>query len=135
VIAVGYSSLVIYSVTRSVFDMSPDRPTNTSVQSVDACVKGLSGLFDELEAERRQLTATGTAADADQRWMTFRNGWVVRMRGLEAQCDLEQRAELKIAFDQLNQVMDQATVQATQVAGQLGPALDAFRATLSTLHR
>lgn len=137
VVAVGYSCLVIYSVTKSVFEMSPEKPAQSSVQSVAACVTGLSGLFDELEGERKQLTVTGKAADADQRWMTFRNTWLVRMRSLEAQCavDDSDRVELKRAFAELNQVMDQSTVQATQLAGQLGPALDTFKTTLGSLKK
>lgn len=134
-VSVGFSSLVIFSVTRSVFEMSPDRPRASSVQAPAVCASRLRTLFDELEAERRNLSTSGKAAEADQRWMTFRNGWMVRMRALEAECALDDplRAELKVAFSRLNQVMDLATVEATQVAGQLGPALDALRAALAAL--
>lgn len=133
----GFSSLVIFSVTKSVFEMSPDRPKVAAVQPPAVCTNRLSALFDELEAARRDLSASGKAAEADQRWMTFRNGWMVRMRALEAECALDDplRGDLKVAFARLNQVMDLATVQATQVAGQLGPALDAFRAALAALPR
>ncbi|MBL8920746.1 MAG: hypothetical protein JNJ54_17920 [Myxococcaceae bacterium] len=135
VVSVGFSSLVIFSVTKSVFEMSPGRPEAVPVQTPAVCASRLTALFEELEAERRNLSSIGKAAEADQRWMTFRNGWMVRMRALEAECALDEplRSELKIAFTRLHQVMDLATVQATQVAGQLGPALDAFRAALAAL--
>lgn len=137
IVSVGFSSLVIFSVTKSVFEMSPDRPVAGSVRTAAECTAGLSALFDELEVERRQLSAVGKVSEADHRWMSFRNAWIVRMRALEAECDLDSpgRADLKVAFARLNQVMDQSTVQATQLAGQLGPALDAFRKALAELPR
>lgn len=135
VMAVGFSSLVIYSVTRSVFEMSPKRPPPISVRSVPSCTAAMGTLFDELEAERRQLSVA-RASEADRRWLGFRTGWMVRLRELEAECALEdgERRELKNAFAMLNRVMDLTTVEATQLAGQLGPALDAFRARLSALN-
>lgn len=134
VVAVGFSSLVIYSVTKSVFQMSPDRPAPAAAKSVEVCAAGLTSLFDILEAERQKLTAP-KASDADRRWLTFRTGWMVRLRELEAECALDEsgRSELKVAFAGLNQVMDLSTVEATQLAGQLGPALDAFRQQLGAL--
>lgn len=136
VVAVGYSSLVIYSVTKSVFEMSPARPTTVASKNLTACVTGLRGSFDALEQERRRLGAEH-AVDADQRWLGFRNGWMREVRQLEAECDLDEpsRAELKTTFEMLERVMDLATVQATQVAGQLGPSLDETRAHLEALER
>ncbi|MDP3232638.1 MAG: hypothetical protein Q8N26_07665 [Myxococcales bacterium] len=134
VVAVGFSGLVIYSVTKSVFQMSPNRPAPATAKSVEVCVAGLTSLFDSLEAERQKLTAP-RASEADRRWLTFRTGWMVRLRELEAECALEEseRSELRVAFAGLHKVMDLSTVEATQVAGQLGPALDSFRQQLSAL--
>ena len=134
IVAVGFSSLVIYSVTKSVFQMSPDRPAPAAAKSVEACTGGLVSLFQTLEAERLKLSAP-LASDADRRWLTFRTGWMVSLRELEAGCALDdgERSELKAAFAGLNQVMDLTTVEATQLAGQLGPALDSFRQKLAAL--
>ncbi len=134
VVAVGFSSLVIYSVTKSVFQMSPDRPAPATAKSVEVCAAGLTALYDTLEGERQKLTAP-RASEADRRWLTFRTGWMVRLRELEAECALEEseRSELKVAFTGLNKVMDLSTVEATQLAGQLGPALDTFRQQLGAL--
>lgn len=135
-VAVGYSSLVIYSVTKSVFEMSPDRPVVASTKTVAECVTGLRSAFDELEAERHQLGAAH-ALDADQSWLGFRNRWMKGFRQLESECALDDdgRAGLKDTFAKLERVMDLSTVQATQVASQLGPSLEAFRAGLGELQR
>jgi hypothetical protein len=134
VMSVGFSSLVIYSVTKSVYEMSPGRPVAAATRSVPECVAALSASFDELERERAAL-GRQQAVGADQTWMVFRNGWMRRMRELEATCDVEakEREALRKAFSGLHEVMDVATVNATQVSGQMGPALDAFRAQLQTL--
>jgi hypothetical protein len=136
VMSVGFSSLVIFSVSKSVFEMSPGRPPVATTRSVPECVSGLSAAFADLERERAAL-GQKRAVGADQAWMVFRNGWVRRMRELEATCDVEakDREALKNAFSGLHEVMDVATVNATQVSGQMGPALDAFRAQLEALTR
>jgi hypothetical protein len=135
-VAVGYSGLVIYSVTKSVFEMSPDRPVVAANKPGAACVAGLRTSFDDLETRRQKLGAT-RAVDADQQWLTFRNGWMKGFRQLEAECTLDEpdRAALKESFARLERVMDLSTVQATQVASQLGPSLEAFRAGLAELER
>lgn len=134
VMSVGFSSLVIFSVSKSVYEMSPGRPAAASTRSVAECASALSASFDELERERAAL-GRDRAVGADQAWMVFRNGWVRRMRELEATCDIEasDRQALKRAFGALHEVMDVATVNATQLSGQMGPALDAFRTQLKGL--
>ncbi|MBE2247977.1 MAG: hypothetical protein IAE78_00425 [Myxococcus sp.] len=133
-VSVGFSSLVIYSVTRSVFQMSPTRPPPATARGVESCASELSGLFDTLANERQALSGP-RAAEADVRWLAFRTGWLVRLRELEAECALDDddRKPLKAAFAQLHHVMNLATVEATQLSGQLGPALDAFRQKLGAL--
>lgn len=134
VVAIGYSSLVIYSVTKSVFEMSPGRPSSSTTKPIGECVGRARASFETLETERRRL-GVDHAVDADQRWLVFRTGWMRDVRQLEAECDLDDssRVELKRTFDLLERVMDLATVQATQVSGQLGPALDEVRASLTAL--
>lgn len=135
-VAVGYSALVIYSVTKSVFEMSPDRPVVAADKPVAACVAGLRAAFDDLET-RRHLLGASRAVDADQDWLTFRNGWMKGFRQLEAECTLDEagREALKASFAKLERVMDLSTVQATQVASQLGPSLETFRAGLAELEK
>lgn len=128
--AVGFSSLVIYSVTASVFAMSPGKPRRAGAISAEQCVTELSTLLADLERERTALTA-GAASEADRRWLRVRAPWVVRLRQLEANC--AEHAQLAAAFAQLDQVMDLATVEATQLAAQMGPALDRLRSTLAGL--
>ncbi|MCA2977802.1 MAG: hypothetical protein INH41_02840 [Myxococcaceae bacterium] len=134
VVSVGFSGLVIFSVSKSVFEMSPGRPEAAEKRSVPECVAGLTAAFEELERERAALGRL-KAVGADQGWMVFRNGWVRRARQLEATCDVEapDREALRRAFAALHEVMDVATVNATQVSGQMGPALDSFRAQLGAL--
>lgn len=129
VVAVGYSCLVIFSVTKSVLAMSPGRPEGGATLPVEACAGRLAELFSEVERERQALERVDSAT-ADARWLTFRNEWMVRARQLESICAVEEpsRAGLKATFAALHAVMDHATVSATQLSGQLGPALDAFRA-------
>jgi hypothetical protein len=133
-VAVGFSSLVIYSVTKSVFEMSFSQPTAPEMLSSEACAQQLKTRFDELENQRHQLTQEQVSL-ADQRWLVFRNAWMLRMRELEAAClrDHQDRAALGSAFISLHRVMDVATVEATQVAGQMGPALDIFRDRLEAV--
>ncbi len=132
-VAVGYSFLVIYSVTKSVFEMSPGRPSSSIAKPLPECVGRARASLDALETERRKLGADH-AVDADQRWLVFRTGWMREVRQLEAECDLDEpsRTELKRTFELLERVMDLATVQATQVAGQLGPALDELHDSLAS---
>lgn len=132
IMAVGYSSLVIYSVTKSVMAMSPRAETNGTKLDAKACVSGVRELFGELSRTRHGLSAD-SVRDADKRWLAFRNEWVVRFNTLEDQCRDVNEPALKRAFVELDRVMDHATVDATRLSGQLGPALDALSATLTEL--
>ncbi len=134
VMAVGFSSLVIFSVTKSVFSMTPARPGQVEALTEAQCADRLRALFVELDTERKAMGDT-TARGADQRWLTFRNGWVGRSATLEAQCQLSDpaRQPLKRAFALLNEVMDLSTIQSAQFEAQMGPSLDELRAQLEAL--
>jgi hypothetical protein len=134
VMAVGFSSLVIFSVTKSVFSMTPERPGQVEALTESQCAERLQVLFVELDTERKSMGDT-TARGADQRWLTFRNGWVGRSATLEAQCSLSDpaRQPLKRAFGLLAEVMDLSTIQSAQFEAQMGPTLDSLRDQLKAL--
>ena len=132
VFAVGFSSLIIFSVFRSVFAMSPKAPAVAQTLSMQECATRARSSFEELDANRRNLSTQPNAVASDLRWSQFRLDWLTRTRQLEAQCDLQDpaRAKLQAAFEQLDHLLDLFTVQAVQFAGEIGPSLDATRLAL-----
>lgn len=132
VVAVGFSSLIVYSVFKSVVSMTPDRPAAAGqALPVAACVTSLRGLADELDAQRNAFSKAD-ARQADQRFLEFRVGWLTRKRALEAQCAIgdPSREKLSDAFDELERLMDLTTTSSVQFSGAIGPVLESFRERL-----
>ncbi len=130
VVAVGFSSLIIYSVFKSVFEMTPDRQRpSPDVLSVTQCVNGAKAMFAELEQERTNH-AEGSATTADRRFLEFRIDWLSRKRRLEAECAIEapDRASLKAAMVTLDHVLDLYTTSSVQFASGVGPSVERLRA-------
>jgi hypothetical protein len=124
--SVTFSALVIYSVFKSVLEMTPSagRP-GPEVYTSAQCVKGAQALFVELEAQRR-VYADGSAARADHRFLQFRIDWLSRKKRLESGCGLErgERAELRRAFGALDRLVDLYTTESVQFASSIGGELD-----------
>lgn len=132
VFTIGFSSLVTVSVFRSVFAMSPKPPAVAQALSMQECAAKARSLFDELDGHRRNLSQQPEVVSSDLRWSRFRLDWLTRTRQVEAQCSLHEasREKLKIAFRELDHLLDLFTVHAVQFAGEIGPSLDATRRAL-----
>lgn len=129
VVVTVFSVGIIASVFRSVVDMSPKRPrASEGILTPQECAQGLEGLWNRLEAERRQWSETQPAHGADDRYTAFRMEWMRELRELEGKCAVEARARsgLKTAFRRLEDVQDAYTVNAAQYAGHSGPRVDGF---------
>ena len=129
--------LVTVSVARSVRAMSPRRePVRTATLTPEACVVRASGLLDEMEARRRELTGITPASRADTSWMSFRVEWLDRLRQAESSCGVgaPERSELADLFRQLEHLEDLYTTSAVQYSGEIGPALDRFHRMVAQAH-
>lgn len=127
VVVTVFSSLVIYSIMKSVLEMSPRRPLESeNILTPRECVEGAQSLWQELEAERKRFTESHPADTVDENFTRFRMDWIRKLRELEGQCALESRnrQELKALFDRLDRVGDLYTTHAVQYAGEVGPAVD-----------
>jgi len=126
--------LITTSVVRSVLAMSPRRePVRTPTLDRDACTARASSLLDDLELQRRSLSAIAPASRADTGWMSFRVEWLDRLRQSERSCgvDASDRRDLAELFRQLEHLEDLYTTSAVQYSGEIGPALDRFHRMLT----
>lgn len=130
VFAVGFSSLIIYSVFKSVLEMSPGRPATSQVSGEAECLIQARALFTELEQQRRDSTQAPEVTKADARFLKFRIDWLGRKRALEARCGLESRPQLKATFASLERVLDLYTTASVQFAGGVGPTVDELKRQL-----
>lgn len=129
--AVSFSSLIIFSVFKSVLAMTPDAPALAgSALTEDECFTKARGLFVELEARRKGLGEAKEIAHADQDFLQFRVDWLTRKRAIEVRCGLEGRPQLATAMDKLDRVMDLYTTASVQFSGGVGPAADEARQLL-----
>lgn len=129
--AVGvFSSLVIYSVVKSVLTMTPKpRVDADRTLSVHECLGLADALFTELEGHRRALSDVKPVKLSAQDWVSFRQGWVQRLRDAQSTCAVESRSrtDLRELFERLDRLMDLYTTHAVQYAGEVGPFVDGFR--------
>ncbi|MEW5740472.1 MAG: hypothetical protein AB1938_16210 [Myxococcota bacterium] len=131
-LAVGFSSLVVFSVFKSVFAMTPDRPEPSGqALPVVQCTAGARALIDRLEVQRRGFS-DNEPTKADQRFLEFRVGWLKDKRALEAQCGLSEpgREKLSAAFGKLERLVDLYTTASVQYAGAVAPTLEALKRDL-----
>jgi hypothetical protein len=132
VVAVGFSSLIIFSVFKSVFQMTPDRQRpSPDVLTVTQCVNGAKAMFAELEQERANHAEPSSTA-ADRRFLEFRIDWLSRKRRLESECaiDAPDRTALKAALATLDHVLDLYTTASVQFASGVAPSVERLRAEL-----
>lgn len=130
VVVTIFSMLIIVSVVRSVFAMTPPHlPPAAITLTVRECLDRADVLFGELEARRREMADTVSAREADARWLAFRLEWLKRHREAESACALEsqQRPALKSVFGHLERAMDLYTTHAVQYQGEVVPTVEALR--------
>jgi len=132
-VVVVFCGLVIYSVVRSVLEMTPRRPLDVSERlGVQECAARALELYEELEARRQGLSSVKPAAEASVQWTGFRVGWLNRLRQAEASCEVDAtgREDVARAFRRLENLEDLYTTSAVQYSGEMGPAVDGFRSAL-----
>jgi hypothetical protein len=135
IVVCAFVSIVIcVSVVRSVWAMSPSAlPASDRPLTFRECLDAADRLWHDLDERRQQLPRQSPVRSADAAWYAFRLEWLQRYRLAEAQCALDshERTELKALYARLEYLMDLYTTSAVQYDGQVGPAVDAFRAALS----
>jgi hypothetical protein len=131
VVAVGFSSLIIYSVFRSVLAMTPTVPAvGDAPFSESECQARARSLFGELESHRKALAEAEVVEHADQAFLHFRVEWLGRKAAVEARCELSARQNLRAVFSALDRVMDLYTTASVQFAGATGPDVDQLKRLL-----
>src|SRR5688572_18768459 len=118
-----FVTLVVVSVVKSVWAMSPSRPpAQAQVLTVTECISLAEKLWSQLEEGRRALTNQPSARGVDVEWSSFRVQWMQKLRRAEADCalDAKGRAPLRTAFRQLEKVQDLYTTHAVQFAREIG---------------
>lgn len=131
VVAVGFSSLIIVSVYRSVLRMTPERPAGvTERYGEQECLDRSRALFQELEQQRRAQSEGADTRHGDQRFLRFRVDWLGRKVALEARCAPEERPRVKSVFASLDRLLDLYTTGSVQFSGTTGPTIDALRQQL-----
>jgi hypothetical protein len=128
VFAVGFSSLIVFSVFKSVLAMTPEPPAYAGAPLDEIqCFNEAKNLFNELESHRKGLADSKEIVKSDQAFLEFRLEWLTRKRSVEARCGLDSRPRTKAAYDSLDRVMDLYTTASVQFAGAVGPATDEFK--------
>jgi hypothetical protein len=138
VVVTAFSVNVIVSVVRSVMIMNPGkRPPAQVTLTVRECLDGAERLWRELDAERQGMGSSGRARDVDQEWSTFRVKWMDQFRDIESRCALESRsrASLRSVYHRLDHIQDLYMTSAVQVAGEIGGAIDGYRAAVQAVRR
>lgn len=129
VVTIGFSCLIIFSVYRSVLNMTPDRPPVGELRTEDACLGDARALFAELELQRQQAVGQSVRS-SDQRFLKFRVDWLRRKRVSEASCGLENRDRVRNAFSLLERALDLYSTASVQFAGTAGPTVDELKELL-----
>ena len=132
VVVLTFSGLVIFSVVRSVLDMTPHQPL-TAIEPLTAqqCAVRAQQLYEQLEARRQGLSSVQPAAEASLRWTAFRVAWVNELRQAQSSCADDSPG--RDVFRRLETLENLYTTSAVQYSGEMGPAVDAFRRALSRL--
>ncbi|MBX5483874.1 MAG: hypothetical protein IRZ16_18790 [Myxococcaceae bacterium] len=122
-----FSVLLIYSIFRSVLQMSPRPPRGVEKQLTPReCVDALEGLWRRLDDQRRTFTDHHPARGVDAEFSRFRIGWMKDLRDLQARCavDSRNRKALRSLFHTLENVQARYMTHAVQFAGEVGPEID-----------
>lgn len=133
VVVVGFCGMLIVSVVRSVIAMTPEVARGGQrVLTVQECMDQATALWQQLDAQRQQLSQGVPAKTTDEKWSSFRVRWLGQLREVQSLCALESRARrpLRKAFEALEHLQDLYMIHAVQYAGEIGPTLDEFRGAL-----
>jgi hypothetical protein len=116
--AVGFSSLIVYSVSKGAFGHQPAAED----LNVSDCRATAKQLFDSLEAER---VAQVAAERREAHFVEFRRSWEIRHRAASSQC----RSHAPL-FEALNEVMVAYGVDVGRYSQASAGAVDRFLSTL-----
>ncbi len=131
-----FSVDIIVSVVRSVMIMNPaHRPPSEVTLTVRECLDGAEQLWGELDAQRQRLASHSPVRSVDQEWSHFRVQWLDRFRDIESMCALksQSRATLKRVYEKLDHIQDLYMTHAVQFAGEVGGAIDRYRAAVQAV--
>jgi hypothetical protein len=133
-----FSLNVIVSVVKSVMIMNPGkrRPSEVTL-TVRECLDGAERLWGELDGQRQGLAAHAPARNVDQEWSQFRVKWLDQFRDIESRCALNSRSRttLKSVYQKLDDIQDLYMTHAVQFAGEIGGAIDKYRAAVQAVKR
>lgn len=132
-ITVIFSSLIIFSVFRSVLKMTPQKSAARQLQPEEACLSGARLLFAELEEERKGMGGLADVTRSDQHFLQFRVGWLQRKAALESECALESRERARKAFSSLERAVDLYTTASVQFSGSVGPTIEELKRQINSL--
>ncbi len=136
---VTLSSLdVIVSVVRSVRVMNPGkRPPAPVTLTVGECLDGAERLWGELDGQRQAMASAIPARNVDQQWSQFRVKWMDQFRDIESRCALDSRSRegLKKVYQRLDHIQDLYMTHAVQFAGEIGGAIDRYRAAVQAVKK
>ena len=138
VVVTGFSVNVIVNVVRSVMVMNPGkRPASEVTLTVRECLDGAEKLWRELDGQRQGLASHVPARNVDQDWSQFRAAWMDQFRDIESRCALNSRSReaLKRVYERLDHIQDLYTTHAVQFAGEIGGAIDRYRAAVQAVKR
>lgn len=133
-----FSIDIIVSVVRSVMAMNPgQRPSSEITFTVRECLDGAERLWGELDSQRQALASHSPARKVDQEWSHFRVRWLDQFRDIESHCALHSRsrASLKGVYEKLDHIQDLYMTHAVQFAGEVGGAIDRYRAAVQAAQR
>lgn len=134
VLVFGFCGLLIYSVIKSVRELSPSAlPPSENVLGIRECVERAESLFAQLESEREGYLRGGDAREVGSRWSAFRVKWLTEFREVESRCapaSTRSRAQLRPIFVHLENLQDLYATEATQFGSALGPEVEKLRSSL-----
>ncbi len=129
---------VIVNVVRSVMVMNPGKRAPAAMTlTVRECLDGAERLWRELDAQRQGMGSTVPARNVDQEWSRFRAKWMDQFRDIESRCALDSRsrASLKSVYHRLDHIQDLYQTHAVQFAGEIGGAIDGYRAAVQAVKK
>ncbi len=133
-----FSVNIIVNVVRSVMVMNPGkRPPSGVTLTVRECLDGAERLWRELDGQRQGLASHVPARNVDQDWSQFRVTWMDQFRDIESRCALNSRSReaLKSVYQKLDHIQDLYTTHAVQFAGEIGGAIDRYRAAVQAVKK
>lgn len=129
VVVAVFSSLLIFSVFKSVAQMSPRAADSAEKQLTGReCVDGVERLWRSLDGRRRAFTDAKQPTEIDADFARFRTGWMKELRALESRCAVESRSRvaLKQLFGRMQKLQSLYTTHSVQFAGELAPEVERF---------